>query len=473
MNEQEISLSKLLYRIFREWRKCFIIALVGAIIIGAGNFVLKKMQFSNPEKLESAELVYERELAAFNAEGENLEREIENLEEMLEQQESYNEESILMQIDPFHKYNASVQFYVSTNYQIIPELTYQNIDLSSRILYSYFTYMWDGDMYQYIIEHLSEKIELRYLQEVFSVSADYGISMVTLSVQGVDEHFCQEVMSYAIEGIYSKQADIVETVGEHELSLLNRVVYETVDLDLNTRQKNNRQYVLDLNDDLGEKQSELAAWRRTSAPKKQYGLVTIVKSSIKRMILAFIVLAAFVIAIIVFRYIVSDEVQDAKDLKNRLGLRLIAEIPKVHKKRVWGWVDRIFAHMCGLTLAESDLERLTGVAAQSISAELAARTESGDKENPKIVFTGSIGEEELQKLLSGMKWDNSFSVSSASNILHDPSAVSAVQDADYVILVEQQEESRYSQIELELENLMAWKKEVLGVIVLGVDGIPA
>lgn len=36
-----------------------------------------------------------------------------------------------------------------------------------------------------------------------------------------------------------------------------------------------------------------------------------------------------------------------------------------------------------------------------------------------------------------------------------------------------QEESCYSRIELEPEKLTAWKKEVLGVLALGADGIPA
>lgn len=91
----------------------------------------------------------------------------------------------------------------------------------------------------------------------------------------------------------------------------------------------------------------------------------------------------------------------------------------------------------------------------------------------KLAFTGGVTEEEINNLLTGMKWDSRFSVSSVPNILQNPSSVSAIMDADYVILVEKQEESTYSQIERELEELKAWKKEVLGVIVLGVDGIPA
>ena len=63
----------------------------------------------------------------------------------------------------------------------MPELTYQDIDLSNRILRSYITYMVNGDMYQYILEHLSEPVELRYLKEVLTIAPDYDNRMVTLN----------------------------------------------------------------------------------------------------------------------------------------------------------------------------------------------------------------------------------------------------------------------------------------------------
>ncbi len=58
------------------------------------------------------------------------------------------------------------------------------------------------------------------------------------------------------------------------------------------------------------------------------------------------------------------------------------------------------------------------------------------------------------------------------NILNDPSAVSAIMDADYVVLVEKQGGSTCAEIERELEALFAWKKKVLGFIVTDVDAVP-
>lgn len=89
---------------------------MAATVIGVGNFAFKRVQLSSPEKLKNAELNYNRELAAYEAEGESLLHEIDNLAEMRTQQEEYNDASILMQINPFRESNASVQLYVATDY---------------------------------------------------------------------------------------------------------------------------------------------------------------------------------------------------------------------------------------------------------------------------------------------------------------------------------------------------------------------
>lgn len=477
--EQEISLQRVFYRVLRDWRKCFFIALVVAILVGAGNFALKEIQLSTPEKLESAKMDYSRELTAYEAEGDSLNREIENLEEMRTQQETYNDASILMQINPFREFNASVQLYVATDYKILPDKTYQDIDLSGRILQSYLSYMQNGEMYQYILDHLTEKIEMRYLQEIFNITSNYDTCMVTLRIRGVDEQSCREILDYALEGIYAKREEILTAIGQHELNSLNQSIYETVNLELDAWQKSNRQYVSDLSVNTKEKLDDLTAWRLSPKPDKEYELSAIAKDSLKKLILGFIIVAVLVAAFIAFRSIISDKVQASQDLKGRFGLRTIAQIPQTRKKRAWNWIDRGFAKIGGLTVKESDAEQLIALAAQSISAELTAQTKensgkgSANQETIKLAFTGSVAEEEIKALLSGMKWGNGFSADSVPNILQNPAAVSSITEADYVILVEKQEVSSYSQIERELEELRAWKKEVLGVIVLGVDGIPA
>lgn len=484
--EQEINLGKVFYRIFRDWRKIFVIAMTIAVIAGAGNFVMKRLRTANPEYIEKAEENYLRELTAFEAMGETLRREIDNLEETRAERETYNTTSILMKINPFREFNASLQLYIATDYQIMPELIYQNPDLSNRILRSYITYMVNGDMYQYIMNHMAQPVELRYLKEVLSISADYDNRMVTLSVQNVDAESCEEILNYALEGILKKQPEIVEAIGEHELNSVNQAVYEAVNLELDEWQKGNIQYVSELSILLQQKAEVLAAWEQSPQPQKDFTAPRILKNSIKMMILGFIIGAVLAAVYIAFRYIMSDKLQDAKDLKSRFGLRVIAQLPNVHKKRVWVGFDRLFANMGGLALKESDAGALAEVAAQSVTAELTAQSAaagngvdaavdgkaSAKPQGIKLAFTGNVAQTEIDSLLSAMKWGGTCQVQSVPNILCDPSAVSAVMAADYVVLVEKQEISTYAQIERELEQLAAWKKKVLGFIVTGVDAVP-
>ncbi len=476
--EQEISLGKVIYRLLRDWRKIFVVALVVSIFVGAGNYVLKKIKISDPKYVKTVEENYARELTAFYARGETLQREITNLEETRTERETYNASSILMKINPYREFNASLQLYVATDYQIVPELTYQNIDLSNRILRSYITYMLNGDMYQYILNHLSQPIELRYLKEILSISADYDNRMVTLSVRREDAQSCEEILTYALEGILTKQPEIIAAIGEHELNSVNQSVYEAVNLELDTWQKNNLQYVSELSIKLQEKAEEYMDWEGTPEPKKDFTAEAVIKNSIKKMIISFIIGGILATIFIAFAYIMSDKLQDANELKERFGLRVIAQIPRVHKKRVWVGLDRLFAHMGGLMFKENDVGALTKVASQSVCAELMVRgSEScvqGMKNDPKIklVFTGNVSKEESEEFLSGMSWGEGYSVQCVSNVLRDPAAIPTVTNADYIILVEKQEKSTYSEIGRELEAFKAWKKEVLGVIVIGVDAIP-
>ena len=467
--EQEISIGKVFYRMFRDWRKIFVAAMVIALLAGVGNFALKKIKTSNPEYLKKAEENFERENAAFFATGETLSREIANLEETRAEREAYNADSILMKINPYREFNASLQLYIATDYQIVPELTYQNIDLSNRILQSYLTYMVNGDMYQYILDHLSQPVELRYLKEILSITPDYDNRMISLNVQNVDEEGCEEILTLAQEGILAKQPGIVNAIGEHELNTVNQSVYESVNLELDEWQKANIQYVSELSIRLQEKGEEYAKWERSPEPQKEYTAARILRNSIKTMILGFLAGAVLAAIFIAFCYIMSDKLQDADNLKNRYGLRVIAQVPKVHKKRVWVGFDRLFARMGGLPLYERDAAALAKVAAQSVMAELMAM---GTLKDGTIAFTGNVALEEMKKLIAEMEWGDSCTVKCVHNILNNPSAVPEIMNAEYIVLIEKQEESSYTQITRELSELAAWKKKVLGFVVVGVDAIP-
>ena len=109
-----------------------------------------------------------------------------------------------------------------------------------------------------------------------------------------------------------KQPEIIAAVGEHELNTVNQSVYEAVNLDLDEWQKQNIQYVSELSIKLQEKSEEFAKWELSPEPKKEFSVSWIVKDSIKKMIISFIIGGILATIFIAFAYIMSDKLQDAR-----------------------------------------------------------------------------------------------------------------------------------------------------------------
>lgn len=467
--EQEIDLKWLLYRVLRAWRGIVVWAIVIATAIGVGGCVFNLFKISDPEYVAEQEANFRRAYASWEATGANLKAEIENLQDSREKQLEYNEKSVLMQINPLREYNASFQLYVDYDYQIDPSLSYQNIDLSDRIIKAYATYMTNGEMYQYIIENLSYEMELRYFKEIFEVSADYTNNMISISVRHESAEKCQEILRLAAAGIQAKYDSVQKTIAEHTLLEMNAAQYETVNLSLDEMQKANIQYISDVDIKLQEKNEEYLSWKKEPEPEAEYTVSEVVKGAIKTLVIAGVVSGVVLAVVVAFVALLSGKLLNPEDMKKRFGLRLIGELPTVRVKKPFAFVSRWFAAFGGITMVPEDYEHLACAVAAGLKSELSAREEAKDWKT--VAFAGTVSEEELQTLISAMKLEGNYKVTAVADILTNAESVEKVAAADCVVLVEKQEVSRLSDISKELEALKAWNKTVLGAIVLNADAV--
>ncbi len=467
--EQEIDLKWLLYRVLRAWRTIVVWAIVIGVVAGAGSLAINLIKITDPEYVAEEKSNFEREHASWEATGANLKAELDNLQTSRDNQVEYNENSVLMKINPLREYNASFQLYVDYDYKVDPTLTYQNIDLSDRIIKAYSTYMTNGELYQYIINNLSEKMELRYFKEIFSVSADNSNNMITISVRHENAEKCQEILDLAAEGIQAKYDSVCETIAEHELLEMNAASYEAVNLSLDSSQKANIQYISDLDIKIQEKNEEYLDWKKEPEPEAEYTVAEIVKSSIKTLIIGGIIGGVVFAVVVAFCALLSGKLLNPSDVKNRFGIRLIGELPTSRVKKPFAFVSRLFAAFGGITMVPEDYERMAKTAGMSLKSELSAREDAKDWKN--IVLTGTVSEEELQKLLKAMDVDAAYHVTAVSDILTNAASIEKVVAADCVVLVEKQEVSKAADIAKELEALKAWNKPVIGAVVLNADAV--
>ena len=467
--EQEIDLKWLFYRVLRSWRGICVWAIIIGIVIGLGSIGLHFIKCLDPEYLPEQEQNFNREHASWVATGENLVASISNLEDARANQVEYNEKSVLMQIDPLREYNASFEVYVYYDYQIDPNLTYQNIDLSDRILKAYATYMTNGEMYQYIINNLSYEIELRYLREILGVSIDYTNNMISVSARQQDAKMCQEILDLAKEGMLSRFDAISQTIGEHEVTMTNSSAYEAVNLGLDSTQKANIQEIANLDIALQETNEAYLEWKLEPEPEAEYLLIEVIKNAIKLLVIGGVIAGVVLCVFVAFGALMSGKLLNPEDAKSRFGLRVIGQLPTERVKKPFEFVSRWFSAFGGITTVPEDYNRLAKMIGTSLKSDLASSEESSTWK--KLAFTGTVKEEEMKKLLGSLGIESSYQLVCAPDVLTNAESIEKVAGADCVVLVEKQEETKVTDMEKELEALKAWNKTVVGVIVLNTDAV--
>ena len=465
--EQEIDLKWLLYRVLRAWRPIVVWAIIIGAVVGLGSLGINLIKLQDPEYIEAAEMNFEREHAGWVATGENFEAQLANIQEAKEEQMEYNEKSVLMQIDPLRDFYASFELYVNYDYQIMPDMAYQNIDLSNRILKAYATYMTNGELYQYIIDNVSYEIERRFLGEILSISVDYSNNMISVSVHQQNAEYCQEILDLVREALMTKYADVNATIAEHTISSTNAAAYETVNLSLQETQKANRQKVTNLDITMQETNEAYLEWKKELEPEAEYTLIEVIKNSIKLLIIGGIVGGVVCAVIVAFGVLMSGKLLNPGDMKNRFGLRVIGELPGKREKKPFAFVSRWFSKFGGITVIPEDYAKLAKMIGSSVKSDIVSREEA--KNWKKIAFTGTIDAEELKNTVKALDMNNAYTCICASDILTNAESIEKLAAADCVILVEKQEQTVLTDVIKELEALKAWKKTVLGAVVLNTD----
>jgi len=467
--EQEIDLKWLIYRVLRGWRTIVVWAIIVGVVLGVGSFGLNYVKINDPGYIEAEQENFEREHTSWVATGENFKAQLENIAEARAEQEEYNEKSVLMQIDPLREFHASFELYVNYDYRIMPDMTYQNIDLSDRILKAYATYMTNGELYQKIIDGVSFDIERRYLSEILEVSIDYNTNMISVSVTQQSAEYCQEILAIGKAALLEKYNDVKSTIAEHTLSDINASAYETVNLALQETQKENRQRITDLDMSLQEVNEEYLKWKRQPEPQAVFTINEVVKNAVKMLIIGGVVGAVVVAVIIAFGALMSGKLLNPEDVRSRFGLRIVGQLPATRVKKPFAFVSRWFSAFGGITATPEDYDRLAKMIGTSIKSDLASRENAAEWK--KIAFTGTVSAEELNAAVDAMGIGKDYVVICAADVLTNAEAIEKLSGADCVVLVEKQEESTLADISKELEALKAWNKTVIGAVVLNADAV--
>ena len=456
--EREIDLRELFHSFLKRWRSIILLGVIIAVLAGGIKLGLGLHNTLNKDARIKEQNKYESSLEQYNTKGEALKSELEAMELSAERQSEYNENSLLMKIDPMKKYIGSITIYIDSQYQIDPSLSYQNIDNTSRLVKAYSAYVANGELYNYILNHTKLLGEVRYLTEILSYTADKDASSITVTCVGSTLEDVHEIMDIVKSGLNEKYPEINAAIGDHTYSIIMETVYTAVDLALDKTQKENIQTLADYNDDIVEMSKELDTWSKEK-PQPQYGYKRTVINGIKYGLLGG---AAGIIATAVYwavAFILTRRIQDDASWK-ALRIMVLGIVQTEKKKKAFHKVDNWIDKTMGYENDDIDFESSCELTAVNIGAVMSKR-------NLHSVAIVSIADEKVTEDTINMLMKKNAEVQfiNVGNVLTTSAAVKEFTDDNFVIIAKSSANT-IDEVNRVKTLASAWGKELLGAIVI-------
>lgn len=313
--EREIDLIQLIKYLWKRVGIMCIGAAAGLVLVLGLKLVLQGSQ-ENATDTEGL-TGFEKEMQEYEADYAQLEMEITNLEKSIEEQIAYNNDSILMKVNPYDKKSVTGQFYINSNYQIMPEFTYQNADITNSVVKAYQALATTGELAKYINEHIENPIKERYLNELISISYT-GDAVLEVTVVHTDIASAKEIYELIIECMEKNKSDFEKKIGEYTITLLNESESASVDLNLKEAQVANLDTINTLKETLIEKQKSFDAL-----------IMPTQGISLKMPVIGAFLGGFCTLAVLVVLFLVDTTIKTEQDIALLLDIPIMGTIPVI------------------------------------------------------------------------------------------------------------------------------------------------
>ncbi|MCR4782515.1 MAG: hypothetical protein K5851_07225 [Lachnospiraceae bacterium] len=463
-DEAEISLKDLLAYCFLHWRSAIVICLVVGILSGAYKGATTYISSSTPKSTNTKEI--SKTPSA-----------LERYESTIASSQDYIDNSDLMKIDPSKEAVSTVTMIINSD-----DKTNSTIETLKS---SYIAQLKHGD---YLI-NLSKKLSLnsKYVSELVNLSSNDNDSTLLLSganntsidISGINKPnlFASSITIKTIasnkktseallDGVINEANLINENlkneIGSHSLSFVSRTYNTSYDRETAKAQSASLQSILDskvaYNDYKSKLQPELdsAPNDTTLAPaqSRQIAIKTGTKWFVIGAVLAFLCYG-FILCLV---YILSQTPITKEQFFSRYNFFSLGSFSDAKKElfdknhKFDKWLRRIMGISVALDVDE-------------VYELIAANLNVYQPDKKSFLCIGSVNDtmkDEIVDELSAKKSDCTFTY--CEDIINNPNARMALTNCDAIIFVEKYDESKYEDIDKELELVARSNKEIAGII---------
>lgn len=449
---REVNLKSMLFAMLYQWKKMLLVGVILALVLGGFQFYRKWTQMNDADAVAKIQAEYQASVEAYEDSVALLEGSITTLESDIESQKDYLENSVLMQIDANNVYESDVSIYLSTDYQIMPGMAYQNVDKTKAVQTAYLTALTGNELTNRLAA--SEGLANKYLRELITVSTDQsGILNVTVCHNGGRK--AERIMDQILNYLPEIQEQVITGISAHTYSIVFDTLGTAVNQDLAERQERETNRLQELQDKLVAAQEELQA---LEAPAEvEFSGRNAVKTGIKWAILGGIAGVLLVCFCGCVGFICTDRVYSAEELNNRFGLKILGSVclPEARHDRITRWLSR----------KEGRLTENSPINAELILENV----RNYCKDAGLVLVSGDLDPQTMEESTRG--WQEKLPEVRfvfCGNLTADPEALRRLPECDGVLLVPVCGQSRCSRLAKAIERVADAGKAVIGCVVVEV-----
>ena len=440
--EQMIYIKDLIFAALRRYRAVLAVALILALALGGMQVfsgLSAKQAPVDSTVMETLQAQYEKDKA-------DAERLVETAQNNLDSYKDYHTNALLMQINPYSHYEARLSLYIQTDYQIRPELVYQDPDRTSAVLSAYEVVL-RGDA---VLGAMSTALntEAKYISEVFTVRKTDQNGTLQLVVKLPTEDAAKALLPVLAEQADAAQAMVERTVEAHTVSVVESSALTVIDAGVADQQQKSKERVTALENALADAQTKLAEVSEPAVAPISFK--SVLKKTVIFAVLGGVLGAFLTVCVIWVMHIVSDKVYGARNLTGRTGVKVIGAVAAKAEKGLDGWLNK----QEGRDVTPADA-RLT-----TLAVDIRCRLGDGKY----LLVTGSGDSQALVEALSrhlpGVQVE-------CGNILQSAAALQSLKACDAVVMIEACGVSRYSVVERQVCVIEDYNKQLLGCVLIG------
>lgn len=438
-----VRIKDLLFSVLYQWKTILLWAVVLALLAGIYSAVTTHKTLSDAELLAEYAQQDAAALADYEAKEAALQLLVENAEKQLEDQVNYLENSLLMNMDYHSVAVANVSLFISTDYQILPGMEYQNPDTTNAVSAAYEGLLTSKEALSTIAADLN--MEVKYLQELITVINNRD-QMLNIFVYHENEESARKITRMLIQAVDSYHDKVAQSISANTVTVVLDTVGITVDTDLANKQQAEKDLLQKYRDNLQTQQDKL-----NQLPRPALHQIPQMRSSVKWLVIGGVVGAVLALICVCIRFLVSDKLYGAEGMQIRFDIRVLGGA--AIETRKCSAVNRWLKKKEGRVFKNSDVN----------DQLLAANVRSFTPDMKTVLVAGSAQEEAVVDLLGRLQV-RGIELRYCGSLLTSAEALNALPECDGVLLVETCGASTYWQIRKTLDYADNAGKPVVGAI---------